>query len=71
MIRTNRRTALGLTGSALMAAMTGCTAASSLGGEAEPDASNAGSKQAKATPKLIGDGSTSDTGPQPHCQWPG
>lgn len=66
MIRTNRRTALGLTGSALMAAMTGCTAATSLGGEAEPDASKAGSKQAKATPKLIGDGSTSDTGPQPH-----
>ena len=64
MSQTDRRGALLLTGSALMAAVTGCTAASSLEGEA-PAKPTAKPKPEKKI-KPIGDGSTSDTGPQPN-----
>jgi hypothetical protein len=59
-----RRTAMVATGAAFAAAITGCDQAAN--GSGATGNGGTGKNKGKAKVTLIGDGSTSDTGPQPH-----
>ncbi|CCH71858.1 exported hypothetical protein [Nostocoides australiense Ben110] len=64
-VETNRRSAIMLTGSALITALAGCGPANAPTQPVRVVQANAKPTTSKA-PRPIGDGSTAHTGPQPH-----